>query len=80
MINERASEAAKAGISLGDALRTECSRGWMGFEAAWLRSTANGARASPQYPNRQEALEAKNREVAERAAERLTLEFDHARH
>lgn len=39
------SEAAKAGLSMNDALKTCCSRGWQGFEAAWM--TANGARASP---------------------------------
>lgn len=29
-------EAAKAGLSLNDALIVACSRGWTGFEAAWV--------------------------------------------
>lgn len=42
-----AAEAAKAGLSLEDALRVCCSRGWQGFEASWLLPKSNGARASP---------------------------------
>lgn len=47
------SEAAKAGLLMNEALKTCCARGWQGFEAAWL--TANGARASPKTPTRDEA-------------------------
>lgn len=38
-------EAAKAGISLCDALRMCCERGWQGFNADWLQSKQPG---SPQ--------------------------------
>lgn len=31
------SEAAKAGLSLTEALTVGCTRGWTGFEAAWVR-------------------------------------------
>ena len=33
-------EAAKAGVSLEDAMTICCSRGWQGFEASWLGRTA----------------------------------------
>ncbi|WP_024905459.1 YdaU family protein [Robbsia andropogonis] len=57
------------------------------FLTNWLSRAQDSARPAPNAvgysqkpPNRQEALEARNREVAARAAERLTLEFDHANH
>lgn len=54
-------EAGKAGITLEDALRECCERGWAGFKASWLdRPKANG------HVNKQEALEASNRAVVER--------------
>ena len=31
-------EAAKAGLTLGDALAVCCKRGWQGFEASWVTS------------------------------------------
>ena len=44
-------EADKAGISLADALREICTRGWVGFEAKWVadrpRARKSGA-APPQ--------------------------------
>lgn len=46
-------EATKAGMSLDEALRCACKRGWTGFEAAWL---TNGAGQSKQA-----ALEARNK-------------------
>ena len=42
-----ASEAGKAGLSLDDALRECCSRGWAGFKAEWM--LAPQARAAPAY-------------------------------
>lgn len=41
------SEAAKAGMSLADALRECCARGWAGFKADWLFRDQANARASP---------------------------------
>lgn len=43
-INGIVSEAAKAGISLSDALSISCQRGWTGFEASWV------ARDQPRQP------------------------------
>ena len=57
-------EADKAGLSMADALRMCCTRGWQGFEAAWLKQA--GPSAAPI--NKQEALEARNREVARKWA------------
>ena len=42
-----ASEAGKAGLSLDDALRECCARGWAGFKAEWMLSPQ--ARAAPAY-------------------------------
>lgn len=41
------SEALKAGVSLEDALRECCSRGWAGFKAEWMQASQQ-ARASPK--------------------------------
>jgi hypothetical protein len=41
-----AREATKAGISLADALRHGCERGWRGFKAEWI-STAGGRSQGP---------------------------------
>lgn len=40
-----AKEAQKAGVSLEDALRVCCSRGWQGFEADWLAPRSGGTSA-----------------------------------
>lgn len=37
-----ASEAAKAGISLEDALKISCANGWQGFRADWITQRRNG--------------------------------------
>ena len=42
-----ASEAGKAGLSLDDALRECCSRGWAGFKADWMLRDGASARGSP---------------------------------
>jgi len=44
VLDARMAQARLAGLSLCDALRTEVSRGWQGFEASWLQKQA---RASP---------------------------------
>jgi hypothetical protein len=44
VIDDRIEQAGIAGITLTQALRMEMSRGWQGFNAAWLQ---NQARASP---------------------------------
>jgi hypothetical protein len=54
-------EAAKAGMSLNEALTECCNRNWLGFKADWLD---NNARAGPKpklaFVNRQVALEQSN--------------------
>lgn len=40
-------EAGKAGITLEDALRTCCKRGWQGFEAEWLAREQQQPRQQP---------------------------------
>jgi hypothetical protein len=68
-------EAGEAGMTMDQALRTACTRGWGGFNAGWLE------RGSPRAPpaggsviplNKQEALEARNREVAARVTAEMT--------
>ena len=39
-----AREATKAGITLDEALRTCCERGWQGFKAEWA---SNGTQSAP---------------------------------
>jgi hypothetical protein len=57
-------EAAKAGISVSEAVRFCGEAGWQGFNAKWYleRQGAGGGRAL----NKQEALEASNRAIADR--------------
>lgn len=56
-------EAAKAGMTPADAVKTAAENAWQGFKASWL---SGDARASPGFTvNKQEALEARNRAVAE---------------
>ena len=64
-------EADKAGVSLEQALTVCCERGWVGFRADWYHegSTAPagarmGGNGGKPNPNKQEALEARNRAVA----------------
>lgn len=64
-------EAGKAGVDLDFALRKCVERGWQSIEASWItRDNPTGVGGRPM-PNRQEALEARNREVAERLARTL---------
>ena len=43
-------EASKAGVSLEEAMRVCCSRGWQGFDASWL-GAPNGGRGNPAFGN-----------------------------
>lgn len=63
-IEDISSEAAKAGITLEAALRISCANGWAGFKASWHEREAR--KTTARNPNKQEALEARNDEVAER--------------
>lgn len=54
-------EAGKAGMPFEDFLRVWCRRGTQGLEAAWLKDEDR----SGSRPNRQLAVEAENRRVAE---------------
>jgi len=59
-----AAEAVKAGWSLDAALRECCARGWTGFKAHWVAEKP--AISSTQQPlNKQQALEQRNRAVAD---------------
>lgn len=55
-----ASEALKAGWPLEDALRECCARGWTGFKASWVLD-----KPGKQPLNKQQALEERNRAVAD---------------
>lgn len=57
-------EAAKAGMTLNDFLTTWCRRGSQGLEADWLKARGRAAFCDPANPNKQEALELRNRKVA----------------
>lgn len=67
-------EAAKARISLTDALRECCERGWRGFKADWYLKNHQTAAAPAQragFMTKQERMEAENaRNRAEREARR----------
>jgi uncharacterized protein YdaU (DUF1376 family) len=69
-IEEIISEAGKAGYTLEKALTECCARGWAGFKASWL-DEKHQSRAPPN-PNKQEALEVRNRAVADRMAEKMS--------
>jgi hypothetical protein len=55
VLDARMAQARLAGLSLCDALRTEVSRGWQGFEASWLQKQARG---SPGYQTANEKQKA----------------------
>jgi hypothetical protein len=70
-------EAAKAGLSLEDALRTCCERSWRGFKADWLVDTSGngktllGRSGKPEEPSRyaRPGLIGKMKELERRALE-----------
>lgn len=65
-------EALKAGITPAEAVKVSAERPWAGFKASWLaeKQVSGGVVASPNL-NRQEALEARNRAVADRWLESM---------
>lgn len=69
-------EAAKAGFSLEDALKECCARGWQAFKADWVRPSMTLSGTSGATMNKQEALEARNRAIAQE----LAREHSHASH
>lgn len=52
-----AGEAAKAGISLEDALKISCANGWQGFRADWVRSREGAWSGRSVYAQNMEAVE-----------------------
>jgi uncharacterized protein YdaU (DUF1376 family) len=63
-------EAERAGWSNEQAVCKSLARGWTGFEAAWVQESVSGA-CGAAVPNRQAALEERNRAVgAQWAADR----------
>jgi uncharacterized protein YdaU (DUF1376 family) len=63
-------EVVKAGISMQEALKECCLRGWGGFKASWL------TREGGVTLNKQEALEARNRAVAQRWVEKMQQQME----
>ena len=61
-------EAASAGLSSADAVRRAVEEGWAGFKASWRSGSAKVGQAQP---SKQEALEARNAEVARRFLENM---------
>ena len=59
-INGIKREGEKAGMKLGEVLAMCCERGWVGFKAEWVHESTRGTSV-----NKQEALEARNRAVAD---------------
>jgi hypothetical protein len=65
-------EAGKAGMTMDQALRTCCTRGWGGFDAGWLDKGGARSGGGGVVPlNRQEALERQNRKIAMEFAQEL---------
>lgn len=65
--DEVKTQAMAAGLPIGEAVRLAAVNGWGGFKAMWLADRQGGGRVVPM-PNRQEALEQSNREIAARWA------------
>ncbi len=63
VVEDARKEAAKAGLTLDEFLRTWCRRGSQGLEADWLKPSERGGVVVPI--NKQEALEARNRAVGD---------------
>lgn len=67
-------EAEKANISLVDAVTACCEYGWQGFNAGWYAERQDRHKATaPGSMNRQEVLEAQNREVGRRFLEKEAM-------
>jgi len=67
VITEARGEAEKAGLSLDRFLSVWCARGSQGLMADWLKPNERGLNGAPL--NKQEALEARNRAIAQRWAD-----------
>lgn len=72
VLDQAKDHASRAGMPLAEALKICCLRGWAGYKAEWLIKHAEEEKAGAVAPgaqlNRQEALEQKNRQVAEALA------------
>lgn len=62
--SETKAEAAKAGVSVAEAVRMAAAHGWGGFRASWLSGKDAPRGGSVRPINRQLAVEAENRRVA----------------
>jgi uncharacterized protein YdaU (DUF1376 family) len=69
VINGARQESSKAGMTLEAFLQVWCRRGSQGLEASWLKPDEL-SKSGGQIPNRQEALEARNRAVVARMMEK----------
>lgn len=63
-------EADSIGWTLEQALRKCIERGWQGFDGSWVQNMPHAQAAGQPALNKQEALEARNLEIARRWAER----------
>lgn len=59
-------EADKAHVSLQDALRTCCERGWRGFKADWLHEFNGGTSGTHQQNRKLSAVEQIEQSIADR--------------
>lgn len=58
-------EAAKAGYTLEQALKTCCENNWAGFKAVWIiKADSQNGKINGRLPNKQELIEQSNRAVA----------------
>jgi hypothetical protein len=69
-MDEIEAEIAKAGLSMQEALKFCCLNGWGSFRASWYEKE-RGATL-----NKQEALEARNRAVAQRWVEKMQQQME----
>jgi uncharacterized protein YdaU (DUF1376 family) len=77
VIEEVRKDSVTAGMSLEAYLRIWCKRGWQGMEPSWIKPQERAGPGALQ-PNRQEALELRNRAVAEAFVKKLEREDSHA--
>jgi uncharacterized protein YdaU (DUF1376 family) len=77
VIEEVRKDSVTAGMSLEAYLRIWCKRGSQGMEPSWIKPQERAGPGALQ-PNRQEALELRNRAVAEAFVKKLEREDSHA--
>lgn len=63
-------EAKKIDWSLRDVVGKCMARGWQGFEASWVEISSRGGNERAQF-NKQEALELRNQDIADRFLEKM---------